>query len=30
MQHLSAIAAGSMRKEYLTSRVGFIKTHEQM
>jgi pimeloyl-ACP methyl ester carboxylesterase len=29
-QHLSAIVAGSMPKEYLTSLVGFINTHDQI
>jgi len=28
-QHLSAIVAGSMPKEYITSLVGFINTHDQ-
>lgn len=29
-QHLSAIVAGSMPKEYLNSLVGFINTHDQI
>jgi alpha-beta hydrolase superfamily lysophospholipase len=29
-QHLSAIVAGSMPKEYVDSLVGFINTHDQI